>query len=269
MASEELKDEISKLICGKKEGVPHAVLYSILVSPLEIAKAVNELSKEGFLIRVGVGKTSIYYDSKVFDSLEATPAKQVMRPYVPQTKVELPKSKPREKKAADVEAEAEQVEPESSVPVRVENVRRWPIVQKGTARAQIVWVYMSVGIGITNGVLLKRLEEEWEKSQTKPSLARNTLFVYCHILMKEGFIERLRRGTYQYCGPENPFDNSDIPIFGSMEIPEKKVVFREVLVREQSQHVLQLLDQVSSMAETLVLMQTKLARMSEQLKAMA
>jgi hypothetical protein len=87
--------------------------------------------------------------------------------------------------------------------------------------------------------------------------------------MKEGFIERLRRGTYQYCGPENPFDNSDIPIFGSMEIPEKKVVFREVLVREQSQHVLQLLDQVSSMAETLVLMQTKLARMSEQLKAMA
>lgn len=266
MASEELKDEISKLICGKKEGVSHAVLYSILVSPLEIAKAVNELSKEGFLIRVGVGKTSIYYDSKVFDSLEATSAKQVMRPYVPQSKVELPKSKPREK-AAD--AKAEQVETEPSVPTRVENVRRWPIVQKGTARAQIVWVYMSAGIGITNGVLLKRLEEEWEKSQTKPSLARNTLSVYCHILMKEGFIERLRRGTYQYCGPENPFDNSDIPIFGSMEIPEKKVVFREVLVREQSQHVLQLLDQVSSMAETLVLMQTKLARMSEQLKAMA
>ena len=91
MASEELKDEISKLICGKKDGVPHSVVYSILVSPLEIARAVNELSRDGFLIRVGAGKTSIYYDSKVFDSLEATPSRPVMKPYVPQPKVELPK----------------------------------------------------------------------------------------------------------------------------------------------------------------------------------
>lgn len=266
MASEELKDEISKLICGKKDGVPHSVVYSILVSPLEIARAVNELSRDGFLIRVGAGKTSIYYDSKVFDSLEATPSRPVMKPYVPKPKVELPK--PVKLVAEPKVAVQKPVEETQEQPIKVENVRRWPIIQKGTARAQIIWIYMSTGIGLTNGVLLKRLEEEWAKSQTKQTLTRNTLSVYCHTLMKEGFIERLRRGTYKYCGPENPFDNSDIPIFGSMETPEKKVVFREVLVHEQSQHVLQLLDQVSSMAETLGLMQTKLARMSEQLKAM-
>lgn len=245
MASEELKDEISKLICGKKEGVPHSAVYGILATAVDIAKAVNELSKEGFLIRVGSGKTSVYYDSKVFDSLEATP-KQVMRP------LQLPR-----------------VEPKTETPIKVDNMRRWPIIQRGTARSQIIWIYMSTGIGLTNGVVLKRLEEEWARTSTKPTLARTTLSVYCHILMKEGFIERIRRGTYKYCGPDNPFDNSDVPIFGSGETPEKRVVFREVVVREQSQHVLQLLDQVSSMSETLTLMQTKLARMSEQLKAMA
>lgn len=249
MASEELKDEITKLICGKKEGVPHSVVYGILATAVDIAKAVNELSKDGFLIRVGSGKTSVYYDSKVFDSLEASPKKQVMRPYAAQPNTQEA-SQPK-----DV--------------VKVENVRRWPILQKGTARAQIVWIYMSTNVGMTNGVVLKRLEEEWAKTSTKPLLARNTLSVYCHILMKEGFIERVSRGVYKYCGPEQPFDNSEVPIFGSIEIPEKKVSFREVVVQDQSNHVHHLLEQVAAMSETLVLVQAKLARMQEQLKAMA
>lgn len=258
MASEELKTEIAKLICGKKEGVAHSSLYGLLSTPVEIAKAVNDLSKDGVLIRVGSGKTSIYYDSKVFDSLEASPKKPVMKPYVP--KIEAPK----------IESPKITDDQECSQPsvVKVDNVRRWPILQKGTAKAQIVWIYMSTNISLTNGVVLKRLEEEWVKTNTKPLLARNTLSVYCHILMKEGFIERVGRGVYKYCGPDQPFDNSDLPIFGSVEVPERRVLFREVVVRDQAHHVHNLLEQVTAMSETLVLVQTKLAKMQEQLKAM-